>query len=374
MATTKRDYYDVLGVGRKASTEEIKRAFRKLAMQYHPDRNKKADSEQRFKEINEAYEVLSDSERRAAYDRYGHDGARVFGFGGQPFDGFDIGGFGDIFDAFFGGTMTRTQRQPRRGADLRSRVTISFEEAAFGCEKEFEVSRTELCPRCAGKGNEPGSQLARCPACDGSGEVRRVQRSVFGQFVNVATCQQCGGEGRIITEPCQQCRGAGRERHRRRLAVKIPGGVTDGAQMRLAGEGDAGLNGGPPGNLYVSIQVAPHPVFQRENSNILLDLDINMAQAALGAEVKVPTLDGDHALRIPAGTQNGRVFTLKGKGAKHLRGQGRGDELVRVRVVVPTSLSAEQKQLLKALAVTLGSSSDSQDDKGLLGKIKEALG
>jgi molecular chaperone DnaJ len=374
MATTKRDYYDVLGVGRKASTEEIKRSFRKLAMQYHPDRNKNADSEQRFKEINEAYEVLSDQERRAVYDRYGHDGARAYGQGGRPFDGFDIGGFGDIFDAFFGGTMTRTQQQPRRGADLRSRVTLTFEEAAFGCEKEIEITRTELCARCGGKGNEPGSQLARCPACDGNGEVRRVQRSVFGQFVNVAICQQCGGQGRIITEPCKQCGGAGRERHRRRRAVKIPGGVSDDSQMRLAGEGDAGLNGGPAGNLYVAFEVLPHPVFQRENSDILLDLKINIAQAALGGEVDVPTLDGDHTLKIPAGTQSGRVFVLKGKGAKHLRGQGRGHELVRVRVVVPTSLSAEQKQLLTELASTLGSPTDSEDDKGLLGKIKGALG
>ena len=374
MTTTKRDYYDVLGVGRKASSEEVKRSFRKLAMQYHPDRNKNADSEQRFKEINEAYEVLSDQERRAVYDRYGHDGARAYGQGGRPFDGFDIGGFGDIFDAFFGGTMTRTQQQPRRGADLRSHVTLTFDEAAFGCEKEIEITRTELCARCAGKGNEPGSQLARCPACDGNGEVRRVQRSVFGQFVNVAICQQCGGQGRIITEPCKQCGGAGRERHRRRRTVKIPGGVSADSQMRLAGEGDAGLNGGPAGNLYVSFEILPHPVFRRENSDILLDLKINIAQAALGGEVDVPTLDGDHTLKIPAGTQSGRVFVLKGKGAKHLRGQGRGHELVRVRVVVPTSLSAEQKQLLKELASTLGSPTDSEDDKGLLGKIKGALG
>ena len=374
MTTAKRDYYEVLGVPRDASPEVIKKAFRKLAMQFHPDRNNKPGAEDRFKEINEAYEVLSDPERRLAYDRFGHDGAQGFGVTGRPFDGFDMGGFGDIFDAFFGGTATRTRREPRRGADLRASLTITFEEAAFGCEKEIEVTRTELCSRCAGQGNEPGSQFARCPACNGSGEVRRIQRSFFGQFVNVATCQQCGGEGRIVTEPCKECRGSGRQRQRRRLAVRIPAGVSDEAQMRLTGEGDAGLNGGPPGNIYAAIHVQPHELFQRENSDIIYDLEVNIAQAALGAAVKVPTLDGPHPLRIPAGTQNGRTFVLRGKGVPHLRGQGRGDELVRVHIVVPTTLTAEQKRLLKELAASLGTPTDGLDDKSILGKIKEALG
>jgi molecular chaperone DnaJ len=374
MATTKRDYYGVLGVPRDASQEAIKKAFRKLAMQYHPDRNNKPGAEERFKEINEAYEVLSDAERRLAYDRFGHDGAQGFGFTGRPFDGFDMGGVGDIFDAFFGGTATRTRREPRRGGDLRASLTITFEEAAFGCEKEIEVTRTELCPRCGGQGNEPGSQLARCPACNGSGEVRRIQRSFFGQFVNVATCQQCGGEGRIVTEPCKECRGSGHQRQRRRLAVRIPAGVSDEAQMRVTGEGDAGLNGGPPGNIYAVIHVQPHELFQRENSDIIYDLEVNIAQAALGAAVKVPTLDGPHSLRIPPGTQNGRTFVLRGKGVPHLRGQGRGDELVRVHIVVPTTLTAEQKRLLRELAASLGTPTDGLDDKSILGKIKEALG
>jgi molecular chaperone DnaJ len=373
MATTKRDYYDVLGVPRNASTEEIKKAFRRLAMQYHPDRNNKPGAEQRFKEVNEAYEVLSDPERRISYDRFGHDGLRGFD-PGRPFDGFDLGGFGDIFDAFFGGTGTRLRRQARRGNDLRSRLTIAFEEAVFGCEKQIEVTRTELCPRCGGQGNEPGSQLARCPACDGTGEVRRIQRSVFGQFVNVAVCQQCGGEGRIITDPCHDCRGSGRERHGRSLELKIPGGVNDGSQMRLRGEGNAGVNGGPPGNLYVDIHVEPHELFKRDDSDIIFDLPVNIAQAALGLQLKVPTLDGPHSLKIPPGTQNGRVFVLKGKGVPRLRGQGRGDELVRVRVIVPTKLTPEQKRLLKDLDDTLEMPSDSPDDKGLLGKIKDALG
>jgi molecular chaperone DnaJ len=374
MTTAKRDYYEVLGVPRTASTEEIKKAFRKLAMQYHPDRNNKPGAEDRFKEVNEAYEVLCDQERRAAYDRFGHAGAQGFGFSGRPFEGFDMGGFGDIFDAFFGGAATRTRREARRGGDLRARLTITFEEAAFGCEKEIEVTRNEACPRCGGQGNEPGSQLARCSSCNGSGEVRRVQKSIFGQFVNVVTCQQCGGEGRIITDPCKECRGVGRQRQRRRLSMRIPAGVSNEAQMRLTGEGDAGLNGGPPGNIYVAIHVQPHELFQRENSDIIYDLEVNIAQAALGTEMKVPTLDGAHSLRIPPGTQNGRVFVLRGKGVPHLRGQGRGDELVRVHVVVPTSLTAEQKRLLKELAASLGSSSDGVDDKSILGKIKDALG
>jgi molecular chaperone DnaJ len=373
MATTKRDYYEVLGLPRNASREEIKKAFRRLAMQCHPDRNKQAGAEERFKEINEAYEVLCDPERRLSYDRFGHDGLRGFDLG-RPFDGFDLGGFGDIFDAFFGGTGTRLRREARRGNDHRSRLAIAFEEAAFGCQKEIGVTRIELCSRCGGQGNEPGSQLARCSACDGTGEVRRIQRSLFGQFVNVAVCQQCGGEGRIITEPCQECRGSGRQRRSRRLEAKIPAGVNDGAQMRLTGEGDAGLNGGPPGNLYVDIHVEPHKLFQRDNSDIIFDLEINIAQAALGVQVQVPTLDGPHSLRIPPGTQNGRVFVLKGRGVPHLRGQGRGDELVRVRVVIPTNLSTEQKRLLKYLDDTLKAPPDSHDDKGLLGKIKDALG
>ena len=374
MTTAKRDYYEVLGVPRTASTEEIKKAFRKLAMQYHPDRNNKPGAEARFKEVNEAYEVLSDQERRAAYDRFGHAGAQGFGFTGRPFEGFDMGGFGDIFDAFFGGAGARARREPRRGADLRASLTIAFEEAAFGCEKEIEVARNEACPGCGGQGNEPGSQFARCSTCNGSGEVRRIQKSFFGQFVNVVICQQCGGEGRIITEPCKECRGVGRQRQRRRLSVRIPAGVSDEAQMRLTGEGDAGLNGGSPGNIYVAIHVQPHELFQRENSDIIFDLEVNIAQAALGAEMKVPTLDGAHSLRIPPGTQNGRVFVLRGKGVPHLRGQGRGDELVRVHVAVPTSLTAEQKRLLKELATSLGNSSDGLDDKSILGKIKDALG
>ncbi len=375
MAQTKRDYYEALGVPRNASAEAIKKAFRRLAMQYHPDRNKEDGAEAKFKEIGEAYEVLSDPEKRAAYDRFGHAGLQGFDLG-RPFEGFDFGGFGDIFDAFFGGTASgRRARQAQRGADRRVDIEISFEEAAFGCEREMEVERIERCGRCGGAGSEPGSQLARCPTCDGAGQVRRVSRSFFGQFVNVATCSQCRGEGRIITHPCQDCRGSGRERKRRSLLVKVPAGIADGSRMRLSGEGDAGANGGGPGHLYVSINVRPHPFFQREEDDLVYDLPMNPAQAALGFEAEVPTLEGKPVdLRIPAGTQNGRVFVLKGKGVPRLHGGGRGDLLVRASLVVPTELTDEQRELLRRLAESFGTPVSSDGDKGILGKIKDALG
>lgn len=370
---TKRDYYEVLGVPRGASAEEIKKAFRKLAMEYHPDRNKADGAEARFKEIGEAYEVLSDPEKRAAYDRYGHAGLQGMDFG-RPFEGFDFGGFGDIFEAFFGGTAGQRARQARRGADRRVDVEISFEEAAFGCEKEIEVTRAERCPRCGGNRAEPGSQLARCPSCDGAGEVRRVSRSFFGQFVNITTCPQCHGEGRIITEPCRECRGAGRQRQTRKLLVKIPAGITDGAQIRLSSEGDVGGNGGSAGNLYMSVTITPHPYFERDEDDLLYELPLNLAQATLGCEVEVPTLDGKpHNLKVPAGTQSGHLFVLRGKGVPRLHGSGRGDLIVRANAVVPTDLTDEQRELVEKLAESFGTPVE-DDRKGVLGKIKDALG
>ncbi|MCH7836761.1 MAG: molecular chaperone DnaJ [Chloroflexi bacterium] len=370
---TKRDYYEVLGVLRNASTEEIKKAFRRLAMRYHPDRNREDGAEARFKEIGEAYEVLSDSEKRAAYDRFGHAGLQGFDFGRQ-FEGFDFGGFGDIFDAFFGGTTARRAREAMRGADRRIDIEIDFEEAAFGCEKEIEVTRNERCSRCGGNRAEPGSQLARCPSCGGTGQVRRVSRSFFGQFVNVATCPQCHGEGRMIKEPCKECNGSGRRRQTRKLLVKIPAGVDDGSQMRLSGEGDVGANGGGPGHLYLVIAVRPHPHFQRDEDDLVYDLELSLPQAALGCEAEIPTLGGKpHTLKIPAGTQGGRVFVLKGKGVPRIHGGGRGDLLVRAGVVVPTKLTDEQRELLVKLAESFGTPV-SDEEKGILGKIKDALG
>ena len=370
MAATKQDYYDVLGVARNASPEEVKKAFRKLAMKYHPDRNKSEDAEQRFKAVNEAYEVLSDPERRALYDRFGHH-ATEQAFGGRGFEGVGFGGFGDIFDAFFGGTASR-QRGPRRGADLQHAVTLTFEEAAFGAEKTIEVPSIEQCSRCNGLRAEPGSQPERCPNCEGAGELRRVQRSVFGQFVNVSMCDRCQGEGRIVSNPCRQCRGSGRERRTRRLEIKFPGGIDDGAQMRLASEGEAGLFGGPRGNLYIRVGVKPHKVFQRDGDDLVYNLEVNIAQAALGDDVEVPTLDGTEPLRVPQGTQSGEVFVLKGRGVPHLRSGGRGDLLVRAQVVTPKDLTAEQKELLQQLADSLGQPI-SPDDKGILDRIKDAL-
>ena len=370
--TTKRDYYDVLGVGRDASDEDIKKAFRKLAFKYHPDHNREPEAEERFKEVNEAYEVLSDPDKRASYDRFGRVGVEGFGRG---FEGSDIfRGFGDIFDAFFGGATTANRRGPQKGADLRYNLTISFEEAVFGCEKELEVTRTESCSACQGTGSKPGSQPSRCPNCNGSGQVRRVQQSIFGRFVNVTTCERCHGDGRIITDPCPQCRGSGKERKRRKIMVSIPAGVDGNSQIRLSGEGETGMWGGSPGNLYVNLSTEEHELFAREGDNILYDLPINFAQAALGDEVEVPTVDGDISVKIPPGTQTGKIFRLKDKGVHHLRRSGRGDQLVMVHVVTPQNLNEHQRKLLEGLSESLGKASMPKDEKGFFERIREVFG
>ncbi|MFH1486309.1 MAG: molecular chaperone DnaJ [Chloroflexota bacterium] len=368
---TKRDYYEILGVARDAGEEDIRKAFHRLAFEYHPDRNDSHDAEERFKEINEAYEVLCDSQKRASYDRYGHAG--IEGFSGRGFQGFDFGGFGDIFDAFFGGTTT-TREAPRRGADLRCSLSITFEEAVFGTEKELEVLRTEVCSACQGMRCEPGSQPVQCPHCNGTGRVRRVQQSIFGQFVNVATCGKCGGEGKVVTQPCLQCRGTGRERRNRTILIKVPPGVDDGSQIRLSGEGEAGARGGPPGSIYISISVQEHKIFHRDGNDITLDLPISFAQAALGDDVEVPTVDDNASLKIPPGTQTDRLFVIKGKGVPHLRGGGRGDQLVRIRVVTPHTLDVRQKRLFQELARTLPKPPLSSQEKGFFDKLKDALG
>lgn len=370
---TKRDYYEVLGISKNATDEEVKKAFRKLAFQFHPDRNKNHDAEDRFKEVSEAYEVLSDPEKRDKYERFGHAGAQ--GFGG--FEGFGdfggFGGFGDIFETFFGGATAASRKGPQKGDDLQHHLNLTFEEAAFGCEKEIHVSRYEICQDCKGSGSEPGTQPAKCPNCNGLGQVRRAQQSIFGQFVNVATCPRCHGEGRIITDPCTRCRGTARVRHTRKLAVTIPPGVDNGIQIRRTGEGEPGTKGGPPGDLYVSISVMEHKLFKREGSDILLELPISFPQAALGDEVKTPTLDGAYSLKIPAGTQPGRVFTLRHRGIAHLRGSGRGDMHVKVKVIVPESLTEYQHALLEELAKSMNQEVSPQDGKGFFDKIKDAF-
>ena len=367
---TKRDYYEILGVDRSASDEDIKRAFRKLAFQCHPDRNREDGAEEKFKEINEAYEVLSNPEKRAQYDRFGHTGP-AFGAG---FDGSDIfRGFGDIFDAFFGGTATATRQGPQRGNDLRYDLTISFEEAALGSEKEIELERVEKCSVCNGSGSKPGTQASVCRECNGMGQVRRVQRSVFGRFVNIGPCTRCGGEGKVITDPCPQCRGSGQEQKKRRISVKIPAGVDDGSQIRISGEGNAGIRGAGAGNLYVVLSVKEHPLFKRHGDDILYDLALNFAQAALGSEVEVPTLNGPASVKIPPGTQTGKLFRLRGKGAPHLGSGGSGDELVMVHVVTPQSLDERQRKLLEELAQTLGTATVPKDQKGFFHKVRDVL-
>jgi len=348
---TKRDYYEVLGVGRNATDEEIKRAFRKLAFKYHPDHNHDDLAGEKFKEVNEAYQVLCDSDKRAAYDRYGHSGAE--GLFGQGFEGFDFGGFGDIFNAFFGGGAAASRQTTQRGADLRYGITLTFKEAALGCEKKVAISRTENCAMCQGTGSQPGSQPSRCPNCNGSGQVRRVHQSIFGRFAQTATCPQCRGEGQIITDPCPRCHGTGKERHRRKIEVKIPAGVDSGSQIRLKGEGEAGTRGGAAGDLYIAISVEEHEFFSRYRDDLLYELPVNFAQAALGTEVEVPTLDGNARLKIPAGSQTGELFKLKGEGIAHLRGGGHGDLLVTLFVATPDSLNAEQKKLLRELEESL---------------------
>jgi len=372
--SSKRDYYEVLGVDRSATSEEIKQSYRGLARQYHPDVSDVPDAETRFKEINEAYQVLSDPEKRAAYDRFGHAGpAGVGGFG------FDFG-FRDPFDIFeevFGGGFgfrTSRRRGPRRGADLRYDLALTFEEAVFGCEKEIEVMRHEVCPECDGSGAEPGTSPVRCSECDGSGQVRQVQRSILGSFVSVTTCPVCQGSGETIPIPCSRCSGEKRVYTTRRLTVTIPPGVDHGTQIRLAGEGEMGERGGPPGNLYVVLNVEPHPIFERRGDDIVVELRINVAQAALGADVKVPTLEGEEEVSIPVGTQSGTVLRLRKKGVPHLRKNGRGDELVLVRVAVPQKLSREQKRLFQELGETLGPETVWQDKRSFVDELRDLLG
>jgi molecular chaperone DnaJ len=345
-----RDYYEILGVPRTASGEEIKKAFRKLAFQYHPDHNEEASSEEKFKEINEAYEVLSDAKKRASYDRYGRvSNADVFGF-----EDLGFGGLGDIFDAFFGAsTTTSKRRSPQKGANLQANLTLSFEEAIFGAEKQFETWRIENCSVCQGLGSQPGTNPQKCPNCNGNGEVRRVQQSFFGRFVHAATCPHCKGEGTVINNPCRQCKGSGKERIKRKLTVTVPPGIDESYQMRLGNEGDAGKYGGPPGDIYINFSVKPHKFFVRKGNDILYELPINFAQAALGDNVEVPTLDGEAPMKIPPGTQNGKVFRIKGKGVPHLNSRGRGDQLVIIRLVTPQSMDTNQRRLFEELAKTL---------------------
>jgi molecular chaperone DnaJ len=359
MATTERDLYQVLGVERGASDAEIKRAFRKLAQQWHPDVNKDPEAQERFKEINEAYQVLSDPERRQRYDMFGRagvDGGAGAGPGG--FEGF--GGFSDIFDAFFGGAAaagSARRGRPQPGADLRYDLRISFDEAVKGTEKEIEFRVLGRCDTCAGTGAKPGSEPVTCSQCNGRGEVRSVRQTMLGQMVNVNACPRCRGEGRIVESPCETCRGDGRTERKRSLRVTIPAGIDEGHQIRLTNEGEVGPRGGPPGSLYVAVHVAPHPALKRDGTELIYEARISIAQAALGTRLTVPTVDGDEEVEVKPGTQPDTEIRLRGKGVPHLRRAGsRGDLHVLIDVQVPTKLTKRQRDLLEAYAKESGES------------------
>ncbi len=367
-----RDYYETLGIAKGAADDEIKSAFRKLARQLHPDVNKEPDAEEKFKEINEAYGVLSDADKRARYDRFGKEG--VGGMGGFHDYSTD---FGDIFSELFGqmgfGGQRGGRSSARRGRDLQMEMRLTFEEAVFGVEKEIEFSRDETCGACSGSGAEAGTKPTKCDTCKGHGEVRQVRQTFLGQMVQSATCPTCGGRGQIISSPCKICRGAGLEHKKFNKKVQIPAGVDHGTQVKMAGEGTPGANGGPHGSLFLVLNVGSHKYFKRRENDILLNLDINVAQAALGADIKVPTVDGDEGLKIPAGTQPGKVFHMRGKGVPHLRRSGRGDQLVIVNVEMPTKLTKEQRELFEKLAESLGTAVKPKE-KGFLDWLGEALG
>lgn len=362
-----RDYYEILGVAKGADKTEVKAAFRKLAREYHPDVSKHADAETKFKEINEAYEVLSDDEKRARYDRFGHAGVTGAGAGG--FSGQGFGGFEEIFEEFFtsfggsrAGAAAGRRRGPRPGADRRIEATVTFEESIFGVEKEVEFDRLDLCETCVGSGAAPGSTPVKCVQCAGAGEVRQVTQTFLGPMVQVTACPRCGGKGETIATPCTTCKGNGRLRKRTTLTVEVPPGVREGLQIQIRGEGDAGDPAAPKGNLFIVIHVHDHEFFKRKDNDVVLDININIAQAALGDRLNVPTVDGDVEVLIPAGTQTGRVFRLRGKGVPRLRNDGsnsgRGDQLVYVQVEVPSRLTDEQRRLFEQLAETFGGLND----------------
>jgi len=374
----KRDFYEVLGVKKGASEDELKKAYRKLAKENHPDLHPgDKECEARFKEINEAYEVLSDPDKRAKYDQFGHaafDPSQGFG-GGGGFGGFEgFGGFGDIFSDIFGGGFGfgggggRNPNAPRKGDNLRATVNIKFEEAAFGVKKDVFVSKIEQCHDCKGTGCAEGTTAEVCPDCKGTGTVMSTKRTPFGMVQSSEQCPKCKGRGKIIHSPCKTCRGIGSVRRQHKVSVSIPAGIDDGQTISLKGQGNAGLNGGPAGDLLITVLVQPHARFERDGASILLDQEISFAQAALGAEVEVPTLDGKVKLNIPEGTQTGTTFRLKGKGVPFLRNGGRGDQFVTVNVAVPRSMTSTQKNALRRYAETMG---ETVEQKNIFGKHKK---
>ena len=378
MADNKRDYYEVLGVAKGASEDEIKKAYRQMAKKYHPDLNPgDKEAEARFKEVNEAYEVLSDSQKKARYDQYGHAGVDPnFGAGGYQgygFDGMDID-LGDIFSSFFGGGGARRSNPnaPRRGSDASASVVISFEEAARGCKKQVDVRLVDTCSDCRGSGAAKGSAPKPCPACNGTGQERRQQRTPFGVIQTQSVCSRCRGKGKIIDKPCPTCSGTGQVRRPSSVGINIPAGIADGQVITIRGKGNAGTNGGPAGDLEIQVAVRPHPVFDREGYDVHCELPLTFAQMALGAEVQVPTLDGNVPYTVREGTQPGETFRLKGKGFPYINGRGRGDEVVRVTVEVPKNLTSEQKKLLHAFEESLGDK-NYQKRRSFFDKLRDAF-
>jgi molecular chaperone DnaJ len=370
---SKRDYYEVLGVSKNATKDEIKKAYRKLSKQYHPDINKEPDAAEKFKEISEANEVLSDEQKRAQYDQFGHtDPNQGFGgFGG----GSGFGGFEDIFETFFGGggRRSRDPNAPRQGADLQYTMTLSFEEAVFGKETNIEIPREETCDTCHGSGAKPGTKPETCSHCKGSGQLNVEQNTPFGRIVNRRVCNYCSGTGKMIKEKCSTCAGTGKVKKRKTINVKIPAGVDDGQQLRVSGQGEAGSNGGPAGDLYVVFRVRSHEFFEREGDDIYCEMPLTFAQAALGDEIEVPTLHGKVKLKIPAGTQTGTRFRLRGKGVPNVRGYGQGDQHIHVRVITPTKLSEEQKNLLREFSALSGSDNPDEQHDSFFAKVKRAF-
>lgn len=379
MAEQKRDYYEVLGVSRGASEDEIKKAYKKMARKYHPDLNPGDKSaEEKFKEVNEAYEVLSDADKKARYDQYGHAGVDPnFGFGGfgGGFDGgFDFGDLGDIFGSFFGGGFGGGRRTnpnaPQRGESIRMSIAISFEEAAFGCEKEVTVERYETCDTCHGSGCAPGTSPEVCPDCHGTGTVQVRRQTPMGVFATSAPCAKCGGKGRIIHQPCKDCRGSGMVRKKKTIQASIPAGIDNGQTISIRGQGNAGKNGGPAGDLLITITVRPHELFRREGTSVLCEAPITFTQAVLGAELEIPTIDGKVKYTLPEGTQFGTTFRLKGKGIPSINGRGRGDQYVTVYIETPKNLNKEQKEALRKFAETMGES-ETQGRKDFFKKFKK---
>ena len=372
MAEQKRDYYEVLGVSRGASEDEIKKAYKKMARKYHPDLNPgDKTAEEKFKEVNEAYEVLSDADKKARYDQYGHAGVDpnfgAGGFGGG-FDGsFDFGDLGDIFGSFFGGGFGGGRRTnpnaPQRGESIRMSIAISFEEAAFGCEKAVTVERYETCDTCHGNGCAPGTSPEVCPDCHGTGTVQVRRQTPMGVFATSSPCPKCGGKGRIIHQPCKDCRGSGMVRKKKTIQASIPAGIDNGQTISIRGQGNAGKNGGPAGDLLITITVRPHELFRREGTSVLCEAPITFTQAVLGAELEIPTIDGKVNYTLPEGTQSGTTFRLKGKGIPSINGRGRGDQYVTVYIETPKNLNKEQKEALKKFAETMGESNYEEQKK-----------